>query len=76
MYKPTVDTQKLVARFLRTQVKDGPKFFKSKHISKELGLSPKEVGCTISLLRTKPECKLNIEVWAGSRSFTWKVSKT
>ncbi|MDY6965222.1 MAG: hypothetical protein SVM80_04540 [Halobacteriota archaeon] len=50
----------------------GKRYFKSKYIAQDLGLSPKEVGTNLGIL--SEECEsLKIEKWGYSKSTTWKV---
>ena len=66
------EEQKKILSYLRTSVRSGHAFFKSKHIGKEIGLSSKEVGTNMGILAE--ECKdLKITRWSYSISTTWMV---
>jgi len=60
--------------YLKSQLKPGSNFFKSKYIAKDTGLSSKEVGTNMALLsEICPEFK--IERYSYSNSTTWLVTK-
>ncbi|MDY6932578.1 MAG: hypothetical protein SVJ22_11775 [Halobacteriota archaeon] len=58
--------------YLLDGLKKGRRYFKSKYIAKDLGLSSKEVGTNLGILSEECE-ELNIEKWGYSKSTTWKV---
>ena len=59
--------------YLKSQLKPGSNFFKSKYIAKDTGLSSKEVGTIMALLsEICPEYK--IERYSYSNSTTWLVT--
>lgn len=61
-----------VRSHLLKRVNEGQTYFKSRYIAREVGLSPKEVGAIINILReTAPDLK--IERWGYSRGTTWRI---
>lgn len=59
--------------YLKSQMKPGSNFFKSKYIAKDTGLSSKEVGTNMAILsEICPEFK--IERYSYSNSTTWLVT--
>jgi hypothetical protein len=67
------DRQICLINYLKTQVKEGKNFFKSKYIARETGLSSKEVGTNMGILaETCPE--FTIEKYSYSNSTTWLIS--
>lgn len=61
-----------ILEYLMDSVDRGKHYFKSKHIAKDLGLSPKEVGTNLSILLNEAD-QVNIEKWGYSKSTTWRV---
>jgi hypothetical protein len=58
--------------YLHTRAADGEMYFKSKFISEEVGLSPKEIGALmVQLCETATE--LEIEKWSYTSATTWRV---
>ena len=69
------EKQICLINYLKTQVKSGVKFFKSKYIAKDTGLSSKEVGTNMAILsEIYPE--LRIERYSYSNSTTWLITPT
>ncbi|PKL60521.1 MAG: hypothetical protein CVV33_02245 [Methanomicrobiales archaeon HGW-Methanomicrobiales-4] len=67
------ERQICLINYLKTRVKSGKSFFKSKYIAKETGLSSKEVGTNMGILaETCPE--FTIEKYSYSSSTTWLVT--
>lgn len=60
-------------QYLREQVVDGEIYFKSKFISDDVGLSPKEIGALMVKLRESAS-DLEIEKWSYTSATTWRVS--
>jgi len=52
----------------------GPRYYKSKHIASELGLTPKEVGVNLGILQGRAS-DLRIDKWGYSKSTTWRVER-
>ncbi|WP_123536152.1 DUF7123 family protein [Halosimplex salinum] len=70
---PTLsDTQAEILSHLRERV-DGTAYLKSKYVAEELGLSSKEVGINMGILRERAT-DIEIEQWGRSSSTTWKVT--
>lgn len=66
-------TQDQILYYLKSGLEKGKRYFKSKYIAKDLGLSPKEVGTNLAILAET--CKeLEISRWSYSNSTTWRVS--
>jgi hypothetical protein len=59
--------------FLRRKAEDGEVYFKSKFISDEVGLSPKEIGALMVQL-SESASDLEIEKWSYTSATTWRVS--
>ena len=68
--------QELIAAYLRSAVKQGKQFFKSKYIASELGMSAKEVGANMRIISDDERNKLKIERYTYARSTTWHVEAT
>jgi hypothetical protein len=58
--------------YLREKATDGEMYFKSKFISEEVGLSPKEIGALMVQLR-ESATELEIEKWSYTSATTWRV---
>jgi hypothetical protein len=58
--------------YLRERASDGEMYFKSKFISDEVGLSPKEIGALMVKLRDSAT-DLEIEKWSYTSATTWRV---
>jgi hypothetical protein len=67
------DTQRKIVFYLKSGMKMGKYYFKSKYIAKDLGLSPKEVGINLAILSEICD-ELDIERWSYSNSTTWRVT--
>lgn len=68
------EKQICLINYLKAQVKSGVKFFKSKYIAKDTGLSSKEVGTNMAILsEIYPE--LLIERYSYSNSTTWLITQ-
>jgi hypothetical protein len=69
------ENTKKVLDYLKTEVKKGERYFKSRYISKNVGLAPHQIGSIISLLRERngSDSGIVIQAWSGSRSITWRI---
>lgn len=67
------DTQRKILHYLKSGLKAGKSYFKSKHIASDLGLSPKEVGINLAILSEICD-ELDIMRWSYSNSTTWRVT--
>jgi len=61
--------------FLRRKTDDGEVYFKSKFISEEVGLSPKEIGALMVQLNESAS-DLTIEKWSYTSATTWRVGRS
>ena len=59
--------------YLLLSIKDGKRYFKSKYIAQDLGMSSKEVGSNMKQLQTRSDDVLKIERWSYCKSTTWHV---
>jgi hypothetical protein len=67
------ERQICLIQYLKSQMKPGSNFFKSKYIARETGLSSKEVGTNMALLsEICPD--FTIERYSYSNSTTWLVT--
>ena len=69
----TESKEERLKRFLRRKAEDGEVYFKSKFISDEVGLSPKEIGALMVKLKDSAT-DLEIEKWSYTSATTWRVS--
>lgn len=60
--------------FLRAKAESGELYFKSKFISDEVGLSPKEIGALMVKLKDSA-AELQIEKWSYTGATTWRVER-
>lgn len=68
-----VSKEDRLKQYLREQVTDGEIYFKSKFISDDVGLSPKEIGALMVKLRDSAT-DLEIEKWSYTSATTWRVA--
>ena len=66
-------TQQKILNYLYTGIQKDKRFFKSKYIASDLGLSPKEVGTNLGILAEICD-DLDIVRWSYSSSTTWMVT--
>ncbi|NLV27435.1 MAG: hypothetical protein GXY48_09770 [Methanomicrobiales archaeon] len=67
------ERQVCLISYLKSQVKPGANFFKSKYIARDTGLSSKEVGTNMAILSDIcPDFK--IERYSYSNSTTWLIT--
>ncbi|WP_328767101.1 DUF7123 family protein [Haloarcula nitratireducens] len=59
-------------QYLRQQVSDGNRYFKSKFIADETELSAKEIGALMAQL-CESTTDLRIEKWSYTSATTWRV---
>lgn len=71
----TIHSQELLINYLQNSLKDGKKYFKSRYIARDLGMSPKEVGTAMKFLSEVYD-GLTIVPWSYSKSTTWYVEKS
>ena len=58
--------------YLSRRAADGEVYFKSKFISDEVGLSPKEIGALMVKLKDSAT-DLEIEKWSYTSATTWRI---
>ncbi|MDY7081097.1 MAG: hypothetical protein SXQ77_01505 [Halobacteria archaeon] len=68
------DKQARILGYLEERVDDGKVYFKSKFMSDELDMSPKEIGANMLKLSERCE-RLSIEKWSYASATTWKVQE-
>lgn len=66
-------SQERIVLYLRTALRRGKYYFKSKYIARDLGLSSKEVGTNMAILAEICD-DLTIIRWSYSNSTTWMVT--
>jgi len=66
--------QKTIIKYLKEQVVNGKRYFKSKHIGEELGMSAHTIGTNLEKL-SKNYKSLLIYPWSTTDSITWAVDK-
>jgi len=65
--------QKCIYEYLKESVRNGRRYFRARHMAKDLALSPKCIGT--NLQKMSRFCKdLAIQRWARSVSVTWYVT--
>jgi transcription initiation factor IIE alpha subunit len=70
------DTELTVTEYLKSSVKAGKMYFKSKDIAKEVGMTPKQVGMTLFRLSQHKKIRgLAVVPWSSSISTVWRVVK-
>ena len=67
-------SQEVIVDYLKSGLKKGKLFFKSKYIAKDLGMSSKEVGMLMSML-AEMRHELIIEKWSYTNCTIWRVEK-
>lgn len=73
MWKNYNDTQQKILNYLLSGVQKDKRYFKSKYIADDLGLSAKEVGTNLGILAEICD-DLEISRWSYSSSTTWLVT--
>lgn len=67
------DEERRILAYLSESVSKGERYFRSKNIAAQLGLSSKQVGVRLPKLAEKSE-EVDIEKWGRAKSTTWKVT--
>jgi hypothetical protein len=67
------DEERRILAYLCESVSKGERYFRSKNIAEQLGLSSKQVGVRLPELAEKSE-EVDIEKWGRAKSTTWKVT--
>ena len=60
-------------QYLRRQVAEGERYFKSRFIAEDLELSAQEIGAAFKKLSERSS-QLQIEPWSYSSGTTWRVT--
>jgi hypothetical protein len=68
----TEEDRRILA-YLHDSVARGERYFRSKNIADQLGLSSKQVGVRLPRLAERTE-DIDIEKWGRAKSTTWRVS--
>ena len=64
-----------ILEYLRESGARGKRYFRSKNIADNLGLSPKQVGARLPKLNEESD-DVEIEKWGRARSTTWRIRLT
>ena len=67
------DEERRILAYLSESVSKGERYFRSKNIAEQLGLSSKQVGVRLPELAEKSE-EVDIEKWGRAKSTTWRVT--
>ncbi|PSQ12951.1 hypothetical protein BRC98_02450 [Halobacteriales archaeon QS_7_68_65] len=68
----TEEDRRILA-YLHDSVARGERYFRSKNIADQLGLSSKQVGVRLPRLAERTD-DIEIEKWGRAKSTTWRVS--
>lgn len=66
--------REVLEAYLREALTEGPRYFKSRKVAAETGLSSKEIGALFFQLQNA-DTDLCIDKWGYSSSTTWRVEK-
>ena len=64
-----------ILEYLRESGARGKRYFRSKNIADQLGLSAKQVGARLPKLDEETD-EVDIEKWGRARSTTWRIRLT
>ncbi|WP_435076752.1 DUF7123 family protein [Halococcus sp. AFM35] len=67
------DEDRRILAYLHDSVARGERYFRSKNIADQLGLSAKQVGVRLPRLDEESE-DIDIEKWSRAKSTTWRVT--
>ena len=67
------DEDRRILAYLHDSVARGERYFRSKNIADQLGLSAKQVGVRLPRLAEQSE-DIDIEKWSRAKSTTWRVT--
>ncbi|HET7324752.1 MAG TPA: hypothetical protein VFJ06_10500 [Halococcus sp.] len=67
------DEDRRILAYLHDSVSRGERYFRSKAIADQLGLTAKQVGVRLPRLAEQTE-DIEIEKWSRSKSTTWRVT--
>lgn len=64
-----------ILEYLRESAARGERYFRSKNVADQLGLSAKQVGARLPKLDEEID-DVEIEKWGRARSTTWRVTRS
>ena len=67
------DEDRRIIAYLRDSVSRGERYFRSKNIADQLGLTSKQVGVRLPRLAERTD-EIEIEKWGRAKSTTWRVT--
>jgi hypothetical protein len=67
------DEDRRILAYLHDSVSRGERYFRSKNIADQLGLTAKQVGVRLPRLDEQTE-DIEIEKWSRAKSTTWRVT--
>ena len=67
------DEDRQILAYLHDSVSHGERYFRSKNIADQLGLTAKQVGVRLPRLAEHSE-DIEIEKWSRAKSTTWRVT--
>ncbi|EMA36283.1 DUF7123 family protein [Halococcus hamelinensis] len=67
------DEDRRILAYLYDSVSRGDRYFRSKQIADQLGLTAKQVGVRLPRLAEESE-DIDIEKWSRAKSTTWRVT--
>lgn len=67
------EKEERILDYLRESVSTGQRYFRSKNIAEQIGLSAKQVGSRLPKLAEESD-DVEIEKWGRARSTTWRVT--
>lgn len=67
------DEDRRILAYLHDSVSRGERYFRSKNIADQLGLSAKQVGVRLPQLAEESD-DIEIEKWSRAKSTTWRVT--
>ena len=67
------DEDRRILAYLYDSVSSGERYFRSKNIADQLGLTAKQVGVRLPRLAEQSE-DIDIEKWSRAKSTTWRIT--
>lgn len=67
------DEDRRILAYLYDSVSRGERYFRSKNIADQLGLTAKQVGVRLPRLAEQSE-DIDIEKWSRAKSTTWRIT--
>lgn len=68
-----MDKKQRLKEYLATKAADGEVYVKSKFIADDVGLSPKEIGALMVVLKDTAS-EIEIEKWSYTSATTWRIA--